>query len=144
MPTSGKDLLEHHVTQEVQEYGYVRPPWHYMDEHPCSIGWRMGGGEWHLMMFEAWWERLAPDEATRIEWVRRWNPVPLWYPWCARLIWPGPWEDIDEDEDEKADETAVERLSALGIGSVREWQEAEQKALEALDASPEEPAPKTA
>lgn len=133
MAVSTEELLDQHVARELEEYGFVRPPWQYMAEHPCSIGWRMGGGEWHLMMFGAWWERIAPDEATRVAWVRRWEPVPLWYPWCARLIWPALWEDLGEDE--RADEKAVEKLVALGIGTVREWQEAEQKALEELEAA---------
>jgi hypothetical protein len=103
-----------------------------MAEHPCSIFWRMGGGEWHLMVFDAWWESLDLDETSRIAWVRRWKPVPLWYPWCARLIWPELWETVGEDE--KSDEKAVERLVTLGMGSLQEWQEAEQKALDELEA----------
>jgi hypothetical protein len=102
-----------------------------MDEHPFSIGWRMGGGEWHLMMFWHWWERLEQGEAGRIAWVRRWKPGPLWYPWCARLIWPELQEG--EEEEVRGDEEAVERLAALGIGSVQAWQEAEERALAALE-----------
>jgi hypothetical protein len=131
MSPSSEELLAQHVSRELETHGFVRPPWQYMDEHPCCIGWRMGGGEWHLMMFWSWWESLEQGEASRIAWVRRWSPGPLWYPWCARLIWP----DLEggEEEEERSDEEAVARLAALGIGSVREWQEAEERTLAGWD-----------
>jgi hypothetical protein len=137
MTVSEQELLAQHVTQEIKEHSFVRPPWQYMDEHPYSLGWRMGGGEWHLMMFRAWWKGLTLDEASRLAWVRRWKPTPLWYPWCARLIWPELRRGAGDDE--RSTERAVERLAAQGIGSVEEWQKAETKALEELDAPRAEP-----
>lgn len=129
MTTSETEMIEQEVRREVERYGCVRPPWRFMNEHPYSIGWRMGDGEGHLMVFWAWWQSLDHTEASRIDWVRRWEPVPLWYPWCARLIWP---ELCDEpDQDDNADERAVEKLAALGIGSVTEWSDAERRAIEA-------------
>jgi hypothetical protein len=118
--------LDRRIVEELREHGYVRPPWQFMDEHPYSIGWRMGGGESHLLMFSAWWSRLAPDEPSRVAWVRRWAPTPTWLPWAARLIWP----ELDEEEDEPA----VERLEAAGLGSVAAWQAGEQRAAELLEA----------
>jgi hypothetical protein len=137
MTVSGQELLAQHVAQELKEHGFVRPPWQYMDEHPYSLGWRMGGGEWHLMMFWDWWESLELDESSRIAWVRRWKPTPCWYPWSARLIWPELLDDVDDDT------TVVEKLSTLGIGSVQEWQDAEQKVLDDLEASNEDSSPET-
>lgn len=104
------------LVRELAAHGHVRPPWQLAPaQHPASLFWRMGSGEGQLVLFDAWWQALAPDEPTRLDWVRRWQPPPLWYPWAGSLLGPG------DDEDDLA---SVERLEAAGLGTVADWQAA--------------------
>lgn len=113
------------ITRELAAHGVVRPPWQLRDEHPCSLFWRMGEGELHLMAFSSWWPSLQLDDPARLALVSSWRPPPVWYPWCAFLLFP----ELEEasDDPELAERMAVERLEREGLGSVAAWQDAEQE-----------------
>ena len=49
------------------KFGDMPPPWIYQPNcHPYSIGWRMGGGEWMLMVFWEWWEVEAKTQEEKV------------------------------------------------------------------------------
>ena len=69
-----------------------------MDKHPCSIGWRMGGGEDYLIKWSEWWDAQKKDEPARIAYFARYMPPPRWLAWTAEAIWDlNPWELDDPD-----------------------------------------------
>jgi len=110
-------LLDQAVINEVAAHGVVLPPWTaYPDIERFSIGWRMGNGEWHLMVWWHWWERDRPDEASRIAYFRAWPPPVEWLDWAAIGIWP----DLDDDDTSDPD-AAVRRLAGHGIGCHLAW-----------------------
>ncbi len=82
------------VKELVNRHGAVPPPWIYAENsHPMSIRWRMGGGEWHIMVFSQWWKQSQMDEADRIAYFKKWPPPPRWMEWMASAIWElKPWE----------------------------------------------------
>src|SRR5512133_570637 len=92
MPVSDREAewIEKRIIELAEEYGSVPPPWFiFPDTHPYDIGWRMGGGESHLMVFNNWWEQEKKnwDEAQRVEYFRRWPPPPRWLKWMIDAIW---------------------------------------------------------
>ncbi|RYZ43576.1 MAG: hypothetical protein EOO72_06795 [Myxococcaceae bacterium] len=135
------ELQNRYIAGELATHGFVRPPWQYRaDEGPTSMCWRMGGGESHRWAFVDWWESLALNEPERIAWVRRWEPPVLWWAWAAGLIWPEleqkAYGEADEDTEEDGVDwglVLVERLAAIGIGSVSEWLADVQRDIEKMD-----------
>lgn len=56
-------LLEDHLAAEVHTHGEVRLPWvAFPGLHPLDIRWRMGAGEWHLMLFSAFDEGRTREQ----------------------------------------------------------------------------------
>ncbi|WP_370678773.1 hypothetical protein [Comamonas sp. GB3 AK4-5] len=51
--------MHEHIEQLTATHGSVPPPWAVFNVHPYSIGWRMGAGESHLMLWSAWWPQQA-------------------------------------------------------------------------------------
>lgn len=61
---------EQQIAKLTAEYGAVPPPWvMFPNTHPYDICWRMGGGEAHIEVFGAWWQRQKDqwNEAQRID-----------------------------------------------------------------------------
>jgi hypothetical protein len=87
-----------HCADMLAKYGDFPPPWIYMeDSHPYSIGWRMGGGESHVMAFGEWWEQQNKSFDQRIDYFRKWPAPPRWCAWMANVIWDlEPWKSEDE------------------------------------------------
>ena len=110
--------LDEAVREEVSAWGEVRPPYAvFPGVDPFDIGWRMGAGEWHIMVWSHWWSAGAPTEASRLAYFRRHPPPAGWLAWAATAVWPGPDHDPSEDDDDQA----VRRLEAQGIGSHAAW-----------------------
>ena len=96
----------------VARHGAGPPPWVVYDEHPFSICWRMGGGESHLMVWWAWWERQELNEEQKVTYFRRWPPPYCWLAFLIAAVW-----GIDAIEDEDKLGPFFERTAALGFGS---------------------------
>jgi hypothetical protein len=122
---SEAEWIEKEIAEFIEAYGAVPPPWFmFPDTHPYDIGWRMGAGESHVMVFSTWWEQKKNDfdEAQRIEYFRRWPPPPRWLPWMIDVIW-----DLDplEMEDPEAFNYSpyFARTEALGFGTQAEYEQ---------------------
>jgi hypothetical protein len=60
------------VANMISKHGDFPPPWIYADNsHPYSIGWRMGGGESHIVAFGEWWEQQDMSFDDRIAYFRK-------------------------------------------------------------------------
>jgi HAD domain in Swiss Army Knife RNA repair proteins len=108
MDERSRGLLDAAVREQLEAYGRVLPPCRaYPEIDPYSIGWRMGGGEWHLMVWWHWWRSAAMDEAARIAYFGDDEPPHVWLDWAAAQIWP----------DEDFGPAGVRRLANRGIGA---------------------------
>ncbi|WP_225854243.1 hypothetical protein [Micromonospora sp. ALFpr18c] len=100
-------LLDAAVREQLHAHGRILPPWR---AHPqierYSIGWRMGDGEWHLMVWWHWWEAAPMDEAEGIAYFQADEPPRAWRDWVAHQLWP----EMDIGE-------GVRRLAEHGIGT---------------------------
>ena len=103
-----RGLLDAAVREQLDTHSRVLPPWRAHPEiERYSIGWRMGYGEWHLMLWWHWWESAPMDQAARIAYFQADEPPHQWLDWAADQIWP----------DEDFGEASVRRLAAHGIGT---------------------------
>ncbi|WP_299490282.1 hypothetical protein [Acaryochloris sp. IP29b_bin.137] len=95
---ANEDWYHNHVIEMIEKHGDFPPPWIFMkNSHPYSIGWRMGAGETHVMVFGEWWEQQNKTVEERIEYFRKWPAPPRWCAWMADTIWDlEPWECEDE------------------------------------------------
>jgi hypothetical protein len=117
--------IEKRIIELVTEYGSIPPPWFlFPDTHPYDIGWRMGAGESHVMVFNKWWEQTKKDydEARRIEYFRKWPPPPRWLPWMIDVIWD---IDLSEMDDPEAFDYSpyFAQTENLGFGTQAEYEE---------------------
>ncbi len=116
--------IENRIAGLVAEYGAVPPPWVMLpDTHPYDIGWRMGAGESHLMVFSAWWaqQKEKLDEPQWIEYFRRWPPPARWLTWMIDVIWG---LQIGELEDPESFDYSpyFARTEELGFGTQAEFE----------------------
>ncbi|MGC4896943.1 hypothetical protein [Micromonospora sp. DT31] len=103
-----RELLDAAVREQLDAHGRVLPPWRaYPQIEPFRIGWRMGDGEWYLMVWWHWWESASMDEGERIAYFRADEPPREWLNWAAEQLWPGG--DFGE--------AGVRRLAEHGIGA---------------------------
>jgi len=115
-------LLDEAVASEVADWGEVRPPYvAFTGIDPFDIGWRMGAGEWHIMVWSHWWDAAHPDEPSRLAYFRAHPPPVDWLHWTATAVWP-ELADFDEEPDEDYGGPAVRRLEEHGIGRHSDWQ----------------------
>lgn len=116
------DWIQSKVTQFIEHYGVVPPPWHvYDDEPPYSLFWRMGGGESHIMVWGAWWDEQAYSLEQAFEYLQAWPPPAIWLEWVIDALWDlRPWE-----QEEAIDYTPYfAQLEQLGFGSQADFQQA--------------------
>ena len=109
-----------HASDMIAKHGDFPPPWIYrQNSHPYSIGWRMGGGETHIMAFSEWWEQQAKTTDERIEYFRQWPAPPRWCAWMADAIWDLElWES--DDEFDYSDYFA--KLKSLGFDGTEDYE----------------------
>jgi len=113
--------MEPEIARLTAEYGAVPPPWvAFPDTHPYSIHWRMGAGEYHVMLWAKWWDDQRFDEASRIEYFRRWPPPPRWLGWMIDAVWDVDPSDDDDAETERS--AYYGRVDALGFGTRSEYE----------------------
>ncbi len=110
-------MLDEAVAEHVARDGEVVPPWKaYPEIERFSIGWRMGSGEWHMMVWWRWWDSAGWDEPRRLDYFRKHQPPTQWLDWAAEAVW-----SPDESDDADLEHEGVRRLAAHGIGSYEEW-----------------------
>ena len=109
-----------HVADMIDKHGDMPPPWiFYGNSHPYSIGWRMGGGETHIMALGEWWDSQNKTFEERIAYFRKWPAPPRWCAWMADMIWDlEPWEN--EDEFDYSEYFA--KLKALGFDGTDDYE----------------------
>lgn len=109
-------MLQRDIDELVSQHGAVPPPWFYVENsHPGDIMWRMGGGEWHIMVFWQWWEQSGMDEAARIAYFKKWPPPPRWMKWMSNAIW-----DLEPFRQDYAPYFA--KLEAVGFEGVADFE----------------------
>jgi hypothetical protein len=114
--------LEDAVRSEVELWGEVRPPYVVSPgTDPFDIGWRMGAGEWHILVWSRWWSDPPRDEESRLAYFRRHPPPTEWLHWCATAVWPELDDEMDDEMDDDAGGPAVRRLADHGIGAYADW-----------------------
>jgi hypothetical protein len=110
-------LLEEALAKELADApdGVLPPPWIRYPDYPAGlICWRMGDGEWFLMIWHHWSEHFT--EAQRLDYFRRFAPLPLeWADWVACSFVPES-EELPDDP-----EPAVARLSEAGLIDLEAW-----------------------
>jgi RimJ/RimL family protein N-acetyltransferase len=110
-------LLEEAVHAEVTRHACVRPPWiEFADPHRFEGFWRMGAGEWHLMVWAHWWAKLGWTEAEKTAYFRRWGTPPIWLDWAASAIW-----SVDQEESDEQVEALVKKAEGQGLGRYSDW-----------------------
>ena len=83
----------------IEKYGDVPPPWIYAPTfHPYSIGWRMGGGETHIMILSEWLDQENLSFNARVEYLRKYPSPPRWYLWIIHFLWKVDAEEFDETD----------------------------------------------
>ncbi len=108
---SSKELIE--------KYGDIPPPWIYAPSfHPYSMGWRMGGGESHIMILGEWLSQQNLDFEQRVAYLLKYPAPARWYQWIIHFLW----KDVDSYEFED-DEYApyFEKLEKLGFKNTADF-----------------------
>jgi hypothetical protein len=82
------------------------------------MGWRMGQGEGHMMLWWRWWEEQPWGEPERIAYFQRWHPPKRWLAFVIRAIWP----DLQDDEGIHPPDAGFERTAQLGWGTPTEYE----------------------
>jgi hypothetical protein len=104
-----KAILEQAIAEARDNNG--APPWARYPEIPVgSIGWRMGHGEWWLVLWDEWLSRQPTDRAWRSAYLQRHAPAPRRWAGTAYQVLAVEVEDEDEIDDE-----LMAQLDALGV-----------------------------
>ncbi|MHA7059055.1 AraC family transcriptional regulator [Aquimarina sp. M1] len=83
----------------VKKYGDVLPQWIYAsNSHPYSTGWRMGGGETHIMILNEWLDQEALSFNGCIAYLKKYPSPARWYSWIIQFLW-----NVDSHEFEASD-----------------------------------------
>ena len=104
--------MKQRIDTQAAVHGTMPPPWVVHDEHPCSICWRMGSGESHLMAWWPWWRQQAFTEAQMVAYFRRWPPPYCWLEFLIEAVWG---IDISDEMIDLGPYFA--RTEALGFGN---------------------------
>lgn len=75
--------IEAAIAKELAERKDLLPPWlKYPDIPNFSIGWRMGGGESYIMMWQSWAKKL--DQNQLLAYFAQYQPIPVdWLTWVS-------------------------------------------------------------
>jgi len=104
----------------IEKYEDIPPPWVYgPNMHPYSIGWRMGGGESHVMILGEWLEQEELSFDDRVNYLKKYPAPPRWYLWIIHFLW-----DVDTDVLEDAECTPyLKQLAELGFAGTKDFSE---------------------
>ncbi|HAS42473.1 MAG TPA: hypothetical protein DCS93_18485 [Microscillaceae bacterium] len=107
-------------TDYLEKYGDVPPPWVYEpDAHPFSIGWRMGGGESHIMVLGEWLEEKAFSFDEKLAYVKKYPAPARWYYWIVGFLWDIEAYDLPDAEID----AYFKKLEQLGFEDVANVEE---------------------
>ncbi len=103
----------------IEKYGDIPPPWVYApDLHPYSIGWRMGGGESHIMVLSEWLDHQKMDFNQRLQYLKKYPAPPRWYEWIVDFLW-----DIYISEMEPSEKAEhFKKLEELGFENTADFE----------------------
>lgn len=106
-------------TKYLKKYGDIPPPWiYYPNVHPVSIGWRMGGGESHLMLLREWFDEQNFNFEERLAYLKKYPAPARWYEWIVEFLY-----DIDYPDNKEIEySTYFEKLKELGFENVDEFE----------------------
>jgi hypothetical protein len=114
-------LHQERLSALLRQHGSVPPPWAYAPRtHPYDIGWRMGGGEGHIVLFNEWASSRSWSFEERVAYIRRWDPPHSWLEWVAWFLWPEAYDDTSLD----VSDAHFRQIKALGFGSKAQWRRA--------------------
>lgn len=100
------------IKKYLEQYGEVPPPWIYAPEfHPYSMGWRMGGGESHIMFLGEWMSQQKMSFDEKVAYLHRYPAPPRWYHWMVDFLWVKLPDDMEDQDYIKY----FERLGELGF-----------------------------
>lgn len=102
----------------IQKYGDVPPPWIYApNAHPYSIGWRMGGGETHIMILDEWLDQQDLSFDERVIYLKKYPAPARWYQWIIHFLW-----EVDSYEFTESDYIPYfEKLEQLGFKNTKDF-----------------------
>lgn len=114
------EWIKNEIASLEKQHGVVPPPWVVFYEHPYSICWRMGSGEAHCTVWQAWWPLQEYSEEQRIEYFRKWKPPHCWLEFVIDAIWDAnPFGNGEEDFDYTP---YFKRTEKLGFGSQADYE----------------------
>lgn len=102
----------------LEKYGDIPPPWIYApDLHPYSMGWRMGGGETHMMIFNEWLDQNPLSFDDRVKFLQKYPAPARWYKWIIYFLWK-----VDSSEFGETDYFPYfEKLEKLGFSNTNDF-----------------------
>jgi len=105
-------------TKLINKYGDIPPPWIYAPTfHPYSIGWRMGGGETHIMILNEWLDQKNLSLEDRIAYLKKYPAPARWYSWIIHFLW-----EVDSYNFEASDYIPYfEKLEKMGFDNTRDF-----------------------
>jgi hypothetical protein len=121
MATAIEPWIQQLIDESVAKLNAVPPPWTtFPDSHPYSIQFRMGAGETHMIVWQAWWRAMEFDEAAALNYLRRFPPPPRWLLWVVWALWDlEPWQ-LETDVDPMP---YLSRLEDWGLGSKEDFEQ---------------------
>lgn len=105
-------------TALIEKYGDIPPPWIYAPNiHPYSIGWRMGGGETHMIILDEWLDQQNLSFDERITYLKKYPAPARWYSWIIHFLW-----EVDSYKFEMPDYIPYfEKLEELGFKNTKDF-----------------------
>jgi hypothetical protein len=83
------------------------------------MGWRMGGGETHMMVLGEWLAQEVLSFNQRLEYLNKYPSPPRWYQWIIHFLW-----DVDSYKFEETDYIPYfEKLEKLGFKKTNDFAE---------------------
>jgi hypothetical protein len=111
-------FMREEVKRLTAVHGTVPPPWVVYNEHPYSIGWRMGGGESHIQLWWEWWPKQSFTAEERIGYFYQWPPPHCWLPFLIEAVW-----GVDTFDEKTNLAPYFERTAALGFGNQQDYEQ---------------------
>ena len=106
------------LTEELANRPDLLPPWRKYPEIPrYSIGWRMGSGEFYLMVWDRWAKRL--NRKQRTAYFKNYTPIPVeWVDWVASSLGHGVLTEMMAGKDNFK---GIQWLEEQGLASLAEF-----------------------
>ena len=115
-------MLDADIKKELADKVSLLPPWKkYPGMNRFAAFWRMGSGEWYLMMWEHWTREF--DYQRFLAYFQDQAPIPVaWADWVSVIL-------VEGDKPADDPEPGVRRLGELGLVNFEEWKQWWEDAL---------------